>query len=31
VLARGAERAREVASRTLADVYERVGFLPARG
>jgi tryptophanyl-tRNA synthetase len=31
VLTRGAERAREVASRTLADVYERVGFLPARG
>jgi tryptophanyl-tRNA synthetase len=25
----GAERAREVASRTLAEVYERVGFLPA--
>jgi tryptophanyl-tRNA synthetase len=31
VLARGAERAREVASRTLADVYDRVGFLPAQG
>jgi tryptophanyl-tRNA synthetase len=31
VLAGGAERAREVASRTLADVYDRVGFLPARG
>jgi tryptophanyl-tRNA synthetase len=31
VLERGAERAREVASRTLADVYERVGFLPAQG
>ncbi|MGY2873897.1 tryptophanyl-tRNA synthetase [Marmoricola sp. URHA0025 HA25] len=30
VLSRGAERAREVASRTLADVYERVGFLPAQ-
>jgi len=30
VLARGASRAREVASRTLADVYDRVGFLPAR-
>jgi tryptophanyl-tRNA synthetase len=30
VLARGAARAREVASRTLADVYERVGFLPAQ-
>jgi tryptophanyl-tRNA synthetase len=28
VLALGAERAREVASRTLAQVYERVGFLP---
>jgi tryptophanyl-tRNA synthetase len=28
VLARGAERAREVASRTLAQVYDRVGFLP---
>ena len=31
VLKRGAERAREVAARTLADVYERVGFLPAEG
>ncbi|GAB3656021.1 tryptophan--tRNA ligase [Nocardioides korecus] len=30
VLARGAERAREVASRTLADVYDRVGLVPAR-
>ncbi len=29
VLATGAERAREVAATTLADVYERVGFLPA--
>jgi tryptophanyl-tRNA synthetase len=28
VLALGAERAREVASRTLAQVYDRVGFLP---
>ena len=28
VLARGAEQAREVASRTLATVYDRVGFLP---
>lgn len=28
VLAAGAERAREVASRTLADVYDRVGFVP---
>ncbi len=27
VLAAGRERAREIASRTLADVYERVGFL----
>jgi tryptophanyl-tRNA synthetase len=31
LLRRGAERAREVASRTLADVYDRVGFLPAQG
>ena len=30
VLARGAERAREVATQTLADVYDRIGFLPAR-
>ena len=29
VLARGAARAREVASRTLADVYERVGLVGA--
>jgi tryptophanyl-tRNA synthetase len=29
VLARGADRAREVAAGTLADVYDRVGFLPA--
>ena len=28
VLARGAERASDVAERTLADVYDRVGFLP---
>lgn len=28
VLARGAARAREVAATTLADVYDRVGFLP---
>ncbi|TFI41285.1 tryptophan--tRNA ligase [Rhodococcus sp. 1R11] len=28
VLAVGADRAREVASRTLAQVYDRVGFLP---
>jgi len=27
VLARGADKAREVASRTLSDVYDRVGFL----
>ncbi len=31
VLRRGAERARAVASRTLADVYEHVGFLPIQG
>ena len=29
VLADGAGRAREVASRTVAEVYDRVGFLPA--
>jgi tryptophanyl-tRNA synthetase len=29
VLARGADRARGVAASTLADVYDRVGFLPA--
>ena len=29
ILAAGAERAREVASSTVADVYQRVGFLPA--
>lgn len=28
VLLRGSERAREVASRTLADVYDRVGLVP---
>ena len=28
ILARGAERARGVAASTLADVYEKVGFLP---
>jgi tryptophanyl-tRNA synthetase len=28
ILARGAEKAREVAERTLADVYDRVGFVP---
>ncbi|MET0317915.1 MAG: tryptophan--tRNA ligase, partial [Rhodococcus fascians] len=27
ILADGADRAREVASRTLAQVYDRVGFL----
>jgi tryptophanyl-tRNA synthetase len=31
VLARGAGRAREVASSTLATVYDRLGFLPATG
>ena len=31
VLARGAARAREVASTTLAAVYDRLGFLPAGG
>ena len=31
VLKGGGERAREVASRTLADVYDHVGFLPAQG
>ncbi|HWH99962.1 MAG TPA: hypothetical protein VNT27_06505, partial [Propionibacteriaceae bacterium] len=30
ILAAGAERAREVASRTLADVYRKVGLLPGR-
>jgi tryptophanyl-tRNA synthetase len=30
ILAEGAERARSVAAGTLADVYERVGFLKAR-
>jgi len=29
VLAEGAGRAREVASRTLADAYDRVGLVPA--
>ena len=29
ILAAGASRAREVASRTLASAYERIGFLPA--
>ena len=31
VLAAGAEKAREVAARTLADVYDRVGFVPPLG
>lgn len=30
ILAQGAERARTIASATLADVYDRVGFLAAR-
>jgi len=30
ILAAGAERARQVASRTLADVYRKIGLLPAR-
>ena len=29
VLRAGAERANEVAERTLADVYDRIGFVPA--
>ena len=29
ILAAGADRAREVASRTLATAYDRIGFLPA--
>jgi tryptophanyl-tRNA synthetase len=31
ILAEGAERAGAVARRTLADVYDRVGFVPPRG
>ncbi|MEU5691183.1 tryptophan--tRNA ligase [Actinosynnema sp. NPDC020468] len=31
ILARGAEKAREVASRTLARAYDRIGFLPSGG
>ncbi|MBY6350779.1 tryptophan--tRNA ligase [Rhodococcoides corynebacterioides] len=31
ILAVGAERAREIAAKTLAQVYDRVGFLPPRG
>jgi len=30
ILAEGAERARDVASTTLAKVYDRVGFLPSK-
>jgi tryptophanyl-tRNA synthetase len=30
ILAEGAERARDVASSTLARVYDRVGFLPSK-
>ena len=30
IVAAGAERAREVAAGTLADVYAKVGFLPSR-
>jgi tryptophanyl-tRNA synthetase len=30
ILAAGAERARDVASKTIADVYAKVGLLPAR-
>ena len=30
IVATGAERAREVAAGTLADVYAKVGFLPSR-
>jgi tryptophanyl-tRNA synthetase len=30
VLDKGADRARDVAGRTLARVYDRLGFLPAR-
>jgi tryptophanyl-tRNA synthetase len=31
ILARGAERARPVAAATVAEVYERVGFVPPLG
>jgi len=31
LLARGAAKAREIASVTLADAYAKVGFLPPRG
>ncbi|NLE81991.1 MAG: tryptophan--tRNA ligase, partial [Rhodococcus sp.] len=30
ILADGADRAREVASRTLTQVYDKVGFLPRK-
>ena len=30
VLARGAERANAIAEETLAEVYDKVGFLPRR-
>jgi tryptophanyl-tRNA synthetase len=30
VLAKGAEKARSVAGETLARVYDRIGFLPAK-
>ncbi|CAM5447510.1 tryptophan--tRNA ligase [Streptomyces tanashiensis] len=30
VLAKGAEKARAVAAETLAQTYERIGFLPAK-
>lgn len=30
ILADGADRARDVASKTVADVYAKVGLLPAR-
>ena len=31
ILAQGAEHARQVAAKTLAEVYDRVGFVPAKG
>jgi tryptophanyl-tRNA synthetase len=31
ILARGGERAREIAGATLADVYDKIGFLPPVG
>jgi tryptophanyl-tRNA synthetase len=31
ILASGAARAREVAAATVADVYDKTGFLPAAG